>query len=667
MSFATNTHRRGFERFMAILSAFAVFASLMVVFAPMALAHHPEISASQTCVDKQVRIAYESVSWKTDGTPGSGHSDIRIEVQVNGAGPWTQVANGAYTADNSYGFSGTFDASAYWEASIVVRARAVGPWDNGIGGGETTATGAITVTQDCFNPSCPGDYLEHKVEPVSAGLHGTYFTISNIQGGGSGPTFDWSSTVPVYQVIVKGGPGANTYDYQGATSDTGLHAPQNPNNGKWYGLSHVTFCYGEPEPDPVDVTPNPQVCEVKHGVANGAVSFNIDPASGATVQVYSDAGHNNAVGGPLGDDEKLILTPGTYYWQAAATSGDYELNGPTSGQFTIEPCGASVVVASGDCSLDQQGNPLGSVTVTIDPTSGATVVVTGPGGTYDFSGSGGSQTLAPGTYNWSATAGTGFELTGTTNGSFTVDPCEASVVVAGGVCEIVDGPQGSVTVFIDTSSGAIVTVFDSELDVVAQFTGDGGSQKLAPGTYTWQAVPGDGFEFPEGQETSGEFTIDPCVATVIVTHGNCVVGAVTALGSVTVSIDPDSAVTMSIMDKDANVVATFTGTGGTQSLIAGNYTWVANTAGGFTMGGEATGGFTVVPCPDEVLAEVIEDDDMVDDDVEVEAEDEVEAVVVLPFTGVNTDLLAWASVVLLATGLLLVRSATRREDGFSDS
>jgi hypothetical protein len=667
MSFAMNTNRRGFERFMAILSAFAVFTSLMVVFAPMALAHHPEISASQTCVDKQVRITYESVSWKTDGTPGSGHSDIRIQVQVNGAGPWTQVANGAYTAANGFRFSGTFDATPYWGESIVVRAVANGAWDNGNGGGETRETSSIAVSQDCFNPSCPGGYLQYKVEPVSAGLHGTHFTISNIQGGGSGPTFDWSSTKPVYQVIVKGGPGANTYEYQGATSDTGLHAPQNPNNGKWYGLSHVTFCYGEPEPDSVDVTPNPQVCEVKDGVANGAVSFNIDPASGATVQVYGDAGHNNAVGGPLGDDEKLILTPGTYYWQAVATSGDYELNGPTSGQFTIEPCQASVVVASRDCSLDQQGSPVGSVTVTIDPTSGATVVVTGPGGPYDFSGSGGSQTLAPGTYNWSATAGTGFELTGTTNGSFTVDPCEASVVVAGGVCEIVDGPQGSVTVFIDTSSGAIVTVFDSELDVVAQFTGDGGSQKLAPGTYTWQAVPGDGFEFPEGQETSGEFTIDPCVATVIVTHGNCVVGAVTALGSVTVSIDPDSAVTMSIMDKDANVVATFTGTGGTQSLIAGNYTWVANTAGGFTMGGEATGGFTVVPCPDEVLAEVIEDDDMVDDDVEVEAEDEVEAVVVLPFTGVNTDLLAWASVVLLATGLLLVRSATRREDGFSDS
>ena len=39
---------------------------------------------------------------------------------------------------------------------------------------------------------------------------------------------------------------------------------------------------------------------------------------------------------------------------------------------------------------------------------------------------------------------------------------------------------------------------------------------------------------------------------------------------------------------------------------------------------------------------------------------------VLPFTGIDTDVLAWASAVLLATGVLLVRSATRREEGFSD-
>jgi hypothetical protein len=41
-----------------------------------------------------------------------------------------------------------------------------------------------------------------------------------------------------------------------------------------------------------------------------------------------------------------------------------------------------------------------------------------------------------------------------------------------------------------------------------------------------------------------------------------IVGAVTAFGSVTVVIDPDSAVTLSIFDSASQVVGTFTGTGG---------------------------------------------------------------------------------------------------------
>jgi hypothetical protein len=576
MSFAVNTQHRRFERVLTIFSAFAVLTSLMVMFAPTAHARHPEITASQICADRQVRIAYESVSWKTDGTPGSGHSNIRIGVQVNGAGPWIEVASGIYESGNDFRLEGTFDATPYWGESIVVQARAIGPWDNGIGGGETTKTGSIAVSEDCFTPSCPSGYLEYKVEPVQAGLHGGYFTLTNVESGGTGPTFDWSSIVPVYQVIVKGGPGANTYDYEGATSDSGLHAPENPNNGKWHGLTHVTFCYEEPEPesDPVDVTPNPQVCEVKHDVSSGAVSFNIDPASGATVQVYGDAGHSNAVGEPLGDDEKVALNPGTYYWKATATGDDIELNEPTSGQFTI-------------------------------------------------------------------------------------DPCEAAVAVEGGQCEVVDGPQGSVTVSIDVESGAVVTVYEDDLEVAAQFSGVGGSQRLMPGTYTWEATPGEGFEFPTGEVTSGGFTIDPCVATVIVSHGNCQVGRATAFGSVTTVIEPGSSVTVSILDDSSRLVTSFSGAGGTRTLPAGDYTWTAEAAKGFTIE-IASEGFTVAPCPDEVLGEVIVEDDIIEDDV---VEDEVEALVVLPFTGLDTSVLVMASVILLGSGLYLLRTATRREEG----
>ena len=772
MSLGFTPVRRRFERLLATLSAVAVLMSIMVVFAPAALAHHPEITANQTCVDQEVSIAYESVSWKTDGTPGSGHSDIRIEVRVNGSGTWAEVANGAFNAGNNYRFSGTFDAAPYWGESIEVQARAVGPWDNGNGGGETRVTNPFLVIQDCFNPSCPSQYLEYKVEPVTAGVHGTFFTISNIQDNGSGQTFDWSSTRPVFQVIVKGGPGANIYDYPGGDqADTGLHAPLNPSNDKWYGLSHITFCYGDPEPDPVEVTPDPQVCGVVLGLPQGAISFNIDPSSGATVQVYANSNFTGPIGGALGDGVSLPLAPGTYYWQATAgdgfeiggaasgeftivpceastvvvsgecvvgpngaplgqaqvtidptsgatvvitgpggpydfsgaggsqalapgeyswqataapgfaltgpssgqftidpctgsvtvTSGacdlldgplgpvdvtiapddaatvtiysdeamtdevvsfgdeggstnlapgtyyweavaesGFDLEGPTQGEFTIQPCAASTVVVSEGCELNEAGLPVGLVEVTIDPDSGATVVVSGPGGPYDFSGSGGSQELAPGSYGWEATAAAGFALSGETSGEFDIEPCDVSVLVANGECQLVDGPLGSVTVFIDADSGAMVTVYDAELNVAAAFNEVGGTTNLVPGTYTWVAVPGDGFEFPQDQATSGEFTIAPCPSTVLMTQGACVVGD-GPLGSVLAEIDPDAGATVTLRDADLNVVATFTGTGGSIDLAPGSYTWTVEAADGFAVVGETTGQMTIESCGASVL------------------------------------------------------------------
>ena len=58
-------------------------------------------------------------------------------------------------------------------------------------------------------------------------------------------------------VIVKGGPNANFYDYRpdGNAADTGLHAPVNPNNDTYYGLSHISFCLIEDVPPP----PTPEI------------------------------------------------------------------------------------------------------------------------------------------------------------------------------------------------------------------------------------------------------------------------------------------------------------------------------------------------------------------------------------------------------------------------
>ncbi len=63
----------------------------------------------------------------------------------------------------------------------------------------------------------------------------------------SGRVITWTSTEPVRYVWVKGGHGGNLYDYgeEGAEAGAELYTPINPNNGKRYAISHVTFFYCE--------------------------------------------------------------------------------------------------------------------------------------------------------------------------------------------------------------------------------------------------------------------------------------------------------------------------------------------------------------------------------------------------------------------------------------
>jgi hypothetical protein len=102
------------------------------------------------------------------------------------------------------------------------------------------------------NPTCSDvitdnpDLLEVKIDPVPLGeTTQDGFTI-NVQDTDEGQVFDWTAPdgFVVLGVLAKGGPNANFYDYQpdGATSDTGLHAPATP-SGKWADLSHINFCY----------------------------------------------------------------------------------------------------------------------------------------------------------------------------------------------------------------------------------------------------------------------------------------------------------------------------------------------------------------------------------------------------------------------------------------
>jgi hypothetical protein len=138
-------------------------------------------------------------------------------------------------------------------------------------GPETTTLG-VRAQVVPGNPDCAdllgddGFLFERKLEPVQDA------TIALSDDGMSGilvvdvtgKTFDFtfSGDFEATAVIVKGGPNANFYDYapDGATADTDLHAPVNPTNDEFYGLSHISFCVvaaGEEE------QPNPDIRLVK--------------------------------------------------------------------------------------------------------------------------------------------------------------------------------------------------------------------------------------------------------------------------------------------------------------------------------------------------------------------------------------------------------------------
>lgn len=105
------------------------------------------------------------------------------------------------------------------------------------------------------NPTC-GDFtdggIEFKIEgsgeltPADTGEYtdGLLVVDVTIRHTDNGPVFDWETNFGVDVVVAKGGPMANVYRYSPIQkADTGLHSPLNKDAEKYYGLSHISFCY----------------------------------------------------------------------------------------------------------------------------------------------------------------------------------------------------------------------------------------------------------------------------------------------------------------------------------------------------------------------------------------------------------------------------------------
>ncbi len=103
----------------------------------------------------------------------------------------------------------------------------------------------------CGDIAAPGGLIAHDVK-IDPPANGTY-PLSN--GGAvkiknfDGTSFDWEivdiHVVDAWVVLVKGGPYTEVYMYANnlVNSDYGLTAAVNAKNGKYYGVSHISFCF----------------------------------------------------------------------------------------------------------------------------------------------------------------------------------------------------------------------------------------------------------------------------------------------------------------------------------------------------------------------------------------------------------------------------------------
>ena len=325
------------------------------------------------------------------------------------------------------------------------------------------------------------------------------------------------------------------------------------------------------------------------------VTIEITPAGSATVTIQGP-------GGPYvvtGSGDTLDLEPGNYSWTAVATVG-FILEGPTSGDFTMQECPslpAAVSVDVGSCPAP--GSPTVPVTVTIDPESSATVTIEGPGGPYVVTGDGDTLDLPPGDYTWTAEAAPTYELE-VDSGEFTVQECPflpASVSIEVGACPAPGSATVPVTVTIDPPGSATVTIEGPGGPY--EVTGDGDVLDLPAGDYTWTAEAAPTYEL---EVDSGEFTVQACPAveaSVVVTVGACPPTS-SATKPVTVTINPDGAADVTITGPNGyNTVVT--GTGATLDLSPGTYNWSAVANPTFEIIGASEGSFVVGSCVIQVL------------------------------------------------------------------
>ncbi len=218
----------------------------------------------------------------------------------------------------------------------ILTARAAPPVDSA---GPPSADGVVPVVADTqsSNDDCGQLGFDHGISIASNGQASSGAMTVTVAGYNAPTGFaDWSSTLPVHAVYVKGGPsGGDLFGYPaGDAGDHDLHTPQKPDGG-YYSVSHLAICWN-------DVSVEPDVSVVKVNDPGGVVQ---DGDSITYTLSVSNDGTGTAIDVHLADQ----LPVGVAF--AGATAGCGEAAG-------LVTCALGDIGAGASVSVD--------ITVTVD-------------------------------------------------------------------------------------------------------------------------------------------------------------------------------------------------------------------------------------------------------------------------------------------------------------
>ncbi|HEX8629053.1 MAG TPA: Ig-like domain-containing protein, partial [Catenuloplanes sp.] len=269
----------------------------------------------------------------------------------------------------------------------------------------------VAGNQTCGN-LIPGS-LEAKVEPVASGTYTTggltvRLTVRTLAAdtpehpgnqNGNEVVDVAASGATVIGVAVKGGPNTNFYSYPAGTSAaTALHPPVNPNNDKFYGLSHISFCYVAKAKPKITTKVSRADIAIGESVtdtatlsggnrATGTITFKVYGPNDATCTGTATSGGSVPVNGD-GSYPSAAFTPtagGTYRW-IASYSGDPR-NDPATGacddpneQVVVRKAKPRVVtaVAKAEITIGTSVTDTATLSAGYNPTGAITFKVYGP-------------------------------------------------------------------------------------------------------------------------------------------------------------------------------------------------------------------------------------------------------------------------------------------------